>query len=57
VISIDIPKKKLTLKVSVEELKKRRKDLKPWTPRITSGYLARYAKLVTSASTGAVFKD
>ncbi|MDD5168797.1 MAG: dihydroxy-acid dehydratase, partial [Syntrophales bacterium] len=57
VISINIPKKKITLKVSAEELKKRKKDVKPWVPRITTGYLARYAKLVTSGSTGAIFKD
>ncbi|HLZ18308.1 MAG TPA: dihydroxy-acid dehydratase, partial [Smithellaceae bacterium] len=57
VISIDIPAKKLELKVSDAELARRRKALKPWTPAITTGYLARYAKMVTSASTGAVFKD
>ncbi|MDD3248893.1 MAG: dihydroxy-acid dehydratase [Smithellaceae bacterium] len=57
VIAIDIPAKKLTLKVAGAELEKRRKALKPWRPAITSGYLARYAKMVTSASTGAVFKD
>jgi len=57
IISIDIPAKKLELKVSAAELARRRKALKPWTPAITTGYLARYAKMVTSASTGAVFKD
>ncbi len=57
IISIDIPAKKLNLKVSDQELAKRRKALKPFKPRITTGYLARYAKLVTSASTGAIFKD
>ncbi|MFA5182390.1 MAG: dihydroxy-acid dehydratase [Syntrophales bacterium] len=57
IIAIDIPKKKITLKVSPEELKKRKKALKPKAPSITTGYLARYAKLVTSASTGAIFKD
>jgi dihydroxy-acid dehydratase len=56
-IAIDIPAKKLTLKVDLAELEKRRRALKPWTPAITTGYLARYAKMVTSASTGAVFKD
>ncbi len=56
-IAIDIPGKKLTLKVDEAELEKRRRALKPWTPAITTGYLARYAKMVTSASTGAVFKD
>jgi len=57
IIAIDIPAKKLNLKVSNEELAKRRKTLKPFKPRITTGYLARYAKVVTSASTGAIFKD
>ncbi|MFZ1981727.1 MAG: dihydroxy-acid dehydratase [Smithella sp.] len=57
IIAIDIPAKKLNLKVSDQELAKRRKSLKPFKPAITSGYLARYAKLVTSASTGAIFKD
>lgn len=57
IIAIDIPAKKLNLKVSDAELDKRRKILKPRQPAITTGYLARYAKMVTSASTGAVFKD
>ena len=57
IIAIDIPKKKITLKVTPEELKKRKKEWKPKAPAITTGYLARYAKLVTSASTGAIFKD
>jgi len=57
IIAIDIPAKKLNLKVSDAELERRRRALKPWTPAITTGYLARYAQLVTSASTGAVFKD
>ena len=57
IISIDIPAKKLNLNVSDAELDRRRKALKPRQPAITTGYLARYAKIVTSASTGAVFKD
>lgn len=56
-IAINIPEKTLTLKVSDKELEKRKKSLKIRKPAITSGYLARYAKLVTSASTGAIFKD
>jgi dihydroxy-acid dehydratase len=56
-IVIDIQKKTITLKVSSEELKKRQKGFKPRSPAIRSGYLARYASLVTSASTGAIFKD
>ena len=56
-IAIDIPNKKLTLKVSEKELAERKKRFKPPMPVITRGYLARYARLVTSASTGAIFKD
>ena len=55
-ISIDINAGKLELQVSEEELEKRRKNLKILEPKVKEGYLARYAKLVTSASTGAVFK-
>ncbi len=57
IISIDIPGKKLNLKISVAEMAKRQKAFKPRPPSIRTGYLARYASLVTSASTGAVFKD
>ena len=56
IISIDINAGKLELEVSDEELEGRRKSLKPVEPKVTEGYLARYAKLVSSASTGAVFK-
>jgi dihydroxy-acid dehydratase len=56
-ISIDIPKKKLNLLVSAEEIKKRKKNWKAPLPKIRSGYAARYAQMVTSAGTGAVFKD
>ncbi|MBS5926665.1 MAG: dihydroxy-acid dehydratase [Clostridium sp.] len=56
IISIDINAGKLELEVSDEELEGRRKRLKPLEPKVTEGYLARYAKLVSSASTGAVFK-
>ncbi|MBE9546007.1 MAG: dihydroxy-acid dehydratase, partial [Proteobacteria bacterium] len=57
IIAIDIPKKEITLKVSEEELDKRKLDFTPRPPAITSGYLGRYAKLVTSANTGAIFKE
>jgi len=56
-IAIDIPQRALTLRVSAEELKKRQKAWRPPKPKIQTGYLARYASLVTSGSTGAVFKD
>jgi dihydroxy-acid dehydratase len=56
IISIDIENGKLELKVSDEVLEERRKKLKPFEPKVKEGYLARYSKLVSSASTGAVFK-
>ncbi|MBI5967174.1 MAG: dihydroxy-acid dehydratase [Deltaproteobacteria bacterium] len=56
-ISIDIPKKKLTLLVNEEEIRKRRKKWRMPEAKIKSGYAARYAQMVTSAGTGAVFKD
>ncbi|HAH86401.1 MAG TPA: hypothetical protein DCL60_03405, partial [Armatimonadetes bacterium] len=39
-----------------DELERRRKEWKPREPKIKTGYLARYAKLVTSAGTGAIVK-
>jgi dihydroxy-acid dehydratase len=57
VIAIDIPKKTITLKVSPEELKRRQAKFRPQPPAIKSGYLVRYARMVTSASTGAILKD
>jgi dihydroxy-acid dehydratase len=56
-IAIDIPKRKIALLVSADELKRRKKAWKPPKPKIRSGYLSRYASLVTSGSTGAVLKD
>ncbi|WP_196001013.1 dihydroxy-acid dehydratase [Clostridium sp. 1001271B_151109_B4] len=56
IISIDITNGNLDLLVSDEKLAKRRANLKPVEPKVKGGYLARYAKLVSSASSGAVFK-
>jgi dihydroxy-acid dehydratase len=56
VIEIDIPARKLELKVSEAELAKRRATWKPHPAKITYGYLARYASQVTSADTGAVLR-
>jgi dihydroxy-acid dehydratase len=56
-IAINIPKRKIALLVSAEELKRRKKAWKPPKPKIQSGYLSRYASLVTSGSTGAILKD
>ncbi len=55
-IEIDIPGRKLNLLISKEELKKRLSNWKP-PKRKLKGYLKRYARLVTSASTGATFED
>ena len=54
IISIDIPNRKLELEVSDEELAKRRAAWVQPEPKIKTGYLARYAKLTTSASKGAI---
>ena len=56
VIEIDIPNAKVNVRVSPEELEKRRKAYVPHPPRITSGWLARYAQMVSSAKDGAVMK-
>ncbi len=55
IIEIDIPARKIDLKVSEEELAKRKATFKPPEKKIT-GYLARYRKYVSSASKGAIFE-
>ena len=55
-ITIDIPNKKLQLCVDEATLQKRRQNWQAPPPRIKSGYLARYASLVTSGAKGAVFQ-
>lgn len=54
VIEIDINKRTLELKVSEEELEKRRKEFKPKAPNVKSGFLAKYARTVQDASHGAI---
>ncbi|MEW6079247.1 MAG: dihydroxy-acid dehydratase [Thermodesulfobacteriota bacterium] len=56
-IAIDIPAKKITLKVTQAEIKKRLTTWKQPAPKITRGYMARYARMVSSANTGAIFRD
>jgi dihydroxy-acid dehydratase len=56
-ISIDIQKRKLDLLLSKKEVENRMKKHKPIKPKITKGWLARYASSVTSASTGAIMKS
>jgi dihydroxy-acid dehydratase len=53
-ILIDIPERRIDLLISDEEMKTRMAGWTPPEPKITHGYLARYAKLVTSAATGAI---
>jgi len=55
-ISIDIPGKNITLKVSEEEIQNRLSKWSPPEPKITHGYMARYARMVSSASDGAIVK-
>jgi dihydroxy-acid dehydratase len=55
-IEIDIPRNTINVKLSDEELAERRKSWTPRQPRITKGYLAKYASMATSADTGAVLK-
>jgi dihydroxy-acid dehydratase len=55
-IKIDIPAKTLTLLVDDAELARRRQTWQPLEPKIKSGYLSRYSRLVSSGSQGAVCK-
>lgn len=54
IISIDIPNYKIELEVSDDELNKRKANTTLKEPKVKSGYLARYAKLVSSADKGAI---
>lgn len=56
IISIDIPAGRLDLLVDDKELEERKKTFVPQEPRIKTGYLGRYARMVSSANTGAVLK-
>ena len=55
-IKINIPKHSLSVDISDEEMERRRKNWQPRQPRVTTGYLARYAELVTSANKGATLE-
>ena len=56
IIEIDIPNNRLSVKLTEAKLAERKKNWQPPAPRITEGYLAKYAKMATSADTGAVLK-
>jgi dihydroxy-acid dehydratase len=55
-VTIDLVNRTIRLAVSDDELAERRKHLKPFVPKVRTGYLARYAALVTSAHTGGVMR-
>jgi dihydroxy-acid dehydratase len=57
IISIDIDNRTINAALDADEIERRRQDWKPVPPKVTSGYLARYAKHVSSAASGAVFRD
>ncbi|MFA6216536.1 MAG: dihydroxy-acid dehydratase [Candidatus Omnitrophota bacterium] len=54
IIIIDIPKRRLEVALSKQEIEKRFKSWKPVPPKITRGYLSRYSRMVSSADKGAV---
>ena len=56
IIDIDIPANTVNFRVSDEELEKRRAKWVPKTPSVTTGYLARYAEMVTSGNRGAILE-
>ena len=56
IISVDIPANKINVEISDEEMKSRKAEWKPREPKITTGYLARYASLVTSGNKGAILE-
>jgi dihydroxy-acid dehydratase len=55
-IAIDIPRKRITLKVSEKEIKARLSTWRPPRLKISKGYMARYARAVSSGGEGAVVK-
>ncbi len=57
IVKIDMPRRKLEVVLSSQDIEKRLRDVPAFVPRVTGGYLKRYAEKVTSASTGAVFSD
>ena len=56
-ITVDIPNRAITLHVAKAELARRKKAWKPRKPNVTTGWLARYAELVTDGAHGAVMRD
>jgi dihydroxy-acid dehydratase len=57
IIEIDIPEHTINARLSKKEIASRLAKVPEFKPRVTTGYLKRYSEQVTSASTGAIFKD
>jgi dihydroxy-acid dehydratase len=57
IIKIDIPNRTINVELSENEIEQRLKSLPAFVPKIKSGYLARYARMVSSANTGAILKN
>lgn len=56
IIEIDIPNSKINIKISDKQFTERKKKWTPRKPKITTGYLAKYASMATSADTGGILK-
>ena len=56
-IRIDIPRRRIDVLLPDKEIQERLRSWKPIKPKITKGYLSRYARLVSSAGSGAVMKS
>ena len=56
IIDIDIDNLSLNVRVSDEEMAKRKEQWQPREPKVTTGYLARYAAMVTSGNRGAILE-
>jgi dihydroxy-acid dehydratase len=56
IITIDIPRRRLDVQLAQSEIQKRFKTWKPIAPKITTGYLSRYSRLVSSADKGAILR-
>jgi dihydroxy-acid dehydratase len=56
-ITINIPKRKINVDLNTKQIKERKKKIKLLKPKVKSGYLYRYSRSTSSASTGAVYRD
>ena len=57
IVSINIPENNISVELSDAEINQRIRNLEPFKLKVTKGYLARYANMVSSANTGAVYKN